>query len=770
MTGHGTVMAYVLPTLVAMGFGYLITETSLRRPLFGLKWAWLGFALTVAGTVMAAVPVALGVASVLYTFYPPLVGNPFYYIGVVLVVIGSWIWVALMSINMCGWKRDNPGVPVPLPMFANVAGAYLWAWTSVGAALELLFQVIPVAVGLTNTIDAGLARCSLWTLHAIVYFWLIPSYIAFYTIVPRAIGGRLFSDAMGRLAFILFLVVSMPIGIHHLFMDPQVGSGFKFMHSVFTAMVALPTFLTVFTITASVEIAGRLRGGKGAFGWIAALPWRNPLMLAVAFSFILLGFGGAGGLINMSYQLDTTIHNTQWITGHFHLIFAGAIVIMYLAIAYDIWPHLTGRALMLRADARPALDLVHRHDRADLPLALGRHSRNAAPHGVLRLQRSSDRALGRAGHRVRDRWLDPGDLRRAVLRGADHRPSRAARRCWSLPVQRSGAYAAHRPGGAQRVRAVARPVVRVDADQLRLPDSASAGGRERGSRGHRGRALMSDDRLVSWRNRWFTTAVGVTGGLALVSAIIGLIALPKLQAGTSLGGLWHTICSAAGVFRATSSAENVVMPSQATTRVEVTPRMLENASAKFDRQGRQPRAPLHDVPRRAGHERGQHAEPRRAYPRRYLQGIGGFQVGGTTERDHGAAGRVVIRPGFAGPFGLLRLFATATRLSSRWGGSRAAHRRKWRADAEYSSVRRVSWRARQQSGRLVAGGAAGRLSTSAVAGLRVGGTAQRYQRSDAEHRAPDDAGGDTGGGPVFRQSGALKDCPPVRWCARWKRS
>jgi cytochrome c oxidase subunit 1 len=47
----------------------------------------------------------------------------------------------------------------------------------------------------------------------------------------------------------------------------------------------------------------------------------------------------------MSYQLDASIHNTQWITGHFHLIFGGAIVIMYFAIAYDLWPHLTGRAL-----------------------------------------------------------------------------------------------------------------------------------------------------------------------------------------------------------------------------------------------------------------------------------------------------------------------------------------------------------------------------------------------------------------------------------------
>lgn len=346
VTAHGSAMGYVLPTLVAMGFGYAIVELALKQRLIGVRWAWVGFGLVVLGVVTAMAPVSMGLASVLYTFYPPMIANPFYYIGIVLVVVGSWIWVALMSINLRAWKKAHPGESVPLPMFANVAGAYLWAWTSLGAAMELLFQILPVALGWKATIDAGLARVFFsWTLHAIVYFWLMPTYIAFYTLVPRAIGGRLYSDAMGRIAFILFLVFSMPIGIHHLFQDPQVGAGVKFVHAAFTGMVSVPTLLTIFTISASAEIAGRLRGGKGLFGWIAALPWRNPMMLAVAFSFVLLGFGGAGGIINMSYQMDFAVHNTQWITGHFHLIFGGAIVIMYFAIAYDLWPHLTGRAL-----------------------------------------------------------------------------------------------------------------------------------------------------------------------------------------------------------------------------------------------------------------------------------------------------------------------------------------------------------------------------------------------------------------------------------------
>lgn len=349
VTAHGTVMAYVLPTLVAMGFGYALTELTLKRPLIGLRWAWAGFWLVIAGTVIAAITMALGKASVLYTFYPPMIGSSFYYIGVVLVVVGSWVWVALMSINLRAWKRDNPGATVPLAMYGNVAGAYLWAWTSVGAAIEVLFLILPASLGLTDTINAGLARVFFsWTLHAIVYFWLMPAYIAFYAIVPRAIGGRLYSDTMGRVAFALFLVFSMPIGIHHLFADPQVGAGFKFLHAAMTAMVAVPTLLTVFTIVASVEIAARLRGGKGPFGWVKALPWGNPVMLAVTFSFVMLGLGGAGGIINMSYQLNETVHNTQWVTGHFHLIFAGAIVIMYMVVAYDLWPQLTGCAPLPR--------------------------------------------------------------------------------------------------------------------------------------------------------------------------------------------------------------------------------------------------------------------------------------------------------------------------------------------------------------------------------------------------------------------------------------
>src|SRR5215469_4524850 len=257
VTAHGVSMAYVLSTFFIMGFGfgYFVAVTALARPLPGKAWAWGAWCVGVIGVVMAVAAILSGQASVLYTFYPPLTGSPWFYVGLVLVVVASWVWCVLMLVAMARFKRDNPGAPVPLVMYATCANAVLWLWTTVGVAAEVLFQILPSALGLTQTIDVGLSRTLFsWTLHPIVYFWLLPAYTAFYTMAPRAAGGRLYSDLMGRLSFMLLIIYSIPVGIHHLFMDPEHSTGFKFIQTTLTALVTVPTLLTVFTIAASMEL------------------------------------------------------------------------------------------------------------------------------------------------------------------------------------------------------------------------------------------------------------------------------------------------------------------------------------------------------------------------------------------------------------------------------------------------------------------------------------------------------------------------------------
>lgn len=352
MTLHGVIQAFVLTTFFIVGFGYFVTATSLQRPVHWPRLAWLGYFTMLAGTVLAALSIASGASTVLYTFYPPMIAHWTFYAGAALLLVGSLPWTATTIAMTAGWKRENPNQPVPLAQFGMASCAILWAWTLVGVVVEVVFQLLPVSLGLAGTIDVGLARTLFaWTLHPIVYFWLIPAYVALYTIVPKAAGGYLFSDEAGRIVFVMLLVFSLPIGLHHVFLDPEQAAGWKLLHALGTFLVALPTLLTGFTVSASLETAGRLKGGKGLFGWIGALPWREPVALGGILALVTLLPGGFGGLVNASYALNAMVHNTAWITAHFHLIFGGAVVIVYFASAYAVWPKLTGRRLASRGAA-----------------------------------------------------------------------------------------------------------------------------------------------------------------------------------------------------------------------------------------------------------------------------------------------------------------------------------------------------------------------------------------------------------------------------------
>jgi cytochrome c oxidase subunit I len=343
---HGVLMAFVLTTFFIMGFGYYIATTSLKQPIWNPVLAWGGFWVALTGVVLAAIPLLTGKASVLYTFYPPIVAHASFYIGATLLVVGSWVWCVIMLMMFRQWRNANPQQPVPLAMFATALNALLWLWASAGVALEVLFQLIPFSLGWSDSIDPGLARTLFaWTLHSIVYFWLIPAYTAFYVFLPKQAGGYLFSDEMARLAFIVLAVFALPIGFHHLYMDPEQEKGWKLLHGIGTFVVALPTLVTGFAVIASLEIAGNLRGGKGLFGWIGCLPWQNTMVLSVILSLLMLLLGGFGGLINASYAMNAMVHNTAWVSGHFHLIFAGTTIIMYIAIAYYLWPLLLKKPL-----------------------------------------------------------------------------------------------------------------------------------------------------------------------------------------------------------------------------------------------------------------------------------------------------------------------------------------------------------------------------------------------------------------------------------------
>jgi cytochrome c oxidase subunit I len=344
LTMHGVLMALVFTTFFITGLALFVTYRAIPRPR-ALVMGWLGWGVMLAGTAMAAVTILTGNATVLYTFYAPLKASPWFYVGATLLILGTWIVAFEIFGNVAYFRKNNSREPLPLVVFTAATTFLMWLIATLGVVAEMGL-LIPWAFGWTHGINVMLTRMFFWYFgHPLVYFWIMGAYIIWYNIIPTRYGGNTFSDGLTRLTFIMLLLLSTPVGIHHEFMEPGISPVWKMLHTVTTYGVAIPSFITAFAIFASFELAAIKAGKKGFIATAASLPWNDPVFSGAGLGMLLFILGGFGGLVNASYSMDTVVHNTIWIVGHFHVTVGGPVALTFLGAAYWMIPKLTGRAL-----------------------------------------------------------------------------------------------------------------------------------------------------------------------------------------------------------------------------------------------------------------------------------------------------------------------------------------------------------------------------------------------------------------------------------------
>jgi len=347
VTAHGVLLALVFTTFFIMAMGYLVAESTLGR-VVGQAWAWAAFWIAAIGTVITTIAILSGTSTVLYTFYPPLLAHPAFYIGATLLVVGSWIWCGVMIASYrVWWKTAASGARTPLAMHGMMTTVIIWILATTGLAVEVVVLILPWSVGLVERIDPIVARTYFWWFgHPLTYFWLLPAYVSWYTLMPTLAGGKLFSDSLTRVVFVQFILFSTPVGLHHQFTDPGIQSGWKLVHTFTTYAIMFPSLVTAFSVIAAMEHAGRKCGGIGLFGWIRTLPWRDPFFVSIALSMITFALGGFGGAINAAYAMNAMVHNTGCIQGHFHLTVGTAVALTFMGFSYWMLPRMTGRPIV----------------------------------------------------------------------------------------------------------------------------------------------------------------------------------------------------------------------------------------------------------------------------------------------------------------------------------------------------------------------------------------------------------------------------------------
>ncbi|MCR2823501.1 cbb3-type cytochrome c oxidase subunit I [Lederbergia panacisoli] len=346
LTAHGLLLVLVLTAFFTIGYFY----AGLSHTLGGLlpkvrKMAWIGFGMKLVGFVFAVVPILLNKASVLYTFYPPMAASPYYYIGLVFIVLGVWMCAFGAFIQVANWRKNHKGQHVPILSFFATGVFVLLFFGSLPVAIEVL-TIIPWSFGWVKTINVMVARTLFWAFgHTLVNIWYLTAVSAWYVIVPKIIGGRRWNDTLTRFVVIALVIMNIPGGFHHQIIDPGISESIKYMHVFMSLAIGFPSLMTAYAMFAVFERTARRKGGKGLLGWYKKLPWGDVRFLAPMVAMIAFIPAGAGGIAQTTNQLNQVVHNTLWVVGHFHLTVGTSVILTFFGISYWLVPYISKRVL-----------------------------------------------------------------------------------------------------------------------------------------------------------------------------------------------------------------------------------------------------------------------------------------------------------------------------------------------------------------------------------------------------------------------------------------
>ncbi|MCC6416558.1 MAG: cbb3-type cytochrome c oxidase subunit I, partial [Opitutaceae bacterium] len=356
LTFHGLNMLIFWILFFEVAILYFACTIPLNSRLFSRKVALVSFGMMLVGAVMTDVVILQGKADVLMTSYLPLLGHPLFYLGIILMAVGTLIGVFNFFATIYIARRDKTYEgAMPLVTFGALAAAIIAVVTLLHGAIVMI-PTFTYAMGWTAQPDPMWYRMIWWGLgHQSQQVNVCAMVAVWYLIAHLATGAKPVNETVCRGAFVLYILFINLASAHHLLVDPGVGATWKIWNTSYAMYLAvLASMIHGFTVPASVEMAMRVKGHvKGLFGWVVALPWRNPAFSAALLSVLIFGFvGGITGVTLGTQQINIIAHNTLRITGHFHATVVGGTTLAFMGLAYYVIPLIFRRDFIWRKAAR----------------------------------------------------------------------------------------------------------------------------------------------------------------------------------------------------------------------------------------------------------------------------------------------------------------------------------------------------------------------------------------------------------------------------------
>ncbi len=289
------------------------------------------------------------------TSYAPLPSSEWFYLGVIVFILGTVIAALPFFVAIWQEKIQHPNKSLPLVAF----GAFITAIIAVEALLGGLITYVPTymwRIGLLEHIDAAWYRQMYWIIgHGTQQINLAAMITVWYFLTHVVGGAEVVSEKVSRSAFILYLFFINMGAAHHLMADPALAASWKVWNTSYAVYGAvLASMIHAFAIPAGLEAGRRKRGaGKSLFGWLWSAPWSNPVFSAVIFSIVLFGFmGGITGVLMGQMQLNLAWHNTWATVGHFHATVVLGTTMTFMGLVFFVIQTMFKKELILAPLAR----------------------------------------------------------------------------------------------------------------------------------------------------------------------------------------------------------------------------------------------------------------------------------------------------------------------------------------------------------------------------------------------------------------------------------
>lgn len=342
LTLHGINMLIFWILFFEVAILYFAATTPLKTKLWSPKLAWVSFTMMVTGAVMTDAVILSGKADVMMTSYLPLLAHPGFYLGIILVAVGTLLAVGnfLWTVHLARRRRTFEG-SLPLVTFGALTAAIIAVVALLHGAVALV-PTLTFSLGLTPEPDPMWYRLIWWGLgHQSQQVNVAAMVSVWYLISALSTGAKPINELVSRGAFLLYILFINLASAHHLLVDPGVSASWKIWNTSYAMYLAvLASLIHGFTVPGGVELAMRRRGyNRGLFGWLWAAPWRNPAFSAFFISLVIFGFiGGITGVTLGTQQINILAHNTLRIPGHFHATVVGGTSLAFMGLTYYVVP------------------------------------------------------------------------------------------------------------------------------------------------------------------------------------------------------------------------------------------------------------------------------------------------------------------------------------------------------------------------------------------------------------------------------------------------